>query len=456
VRTGRAAFALAAALATPGSAAEPVALGPCGPIDRLHEPIEIEAARLVRLGGTPLAHLGVLAFRDGKPAPIPFQVDERAGRKLVLPDGPEPTTDDRPGVLDPNDLLVFMACDAGEQAGADAVERALADAGPVAAWRELRIEDPRGGRSGFAYVVAAERPPATDRRYVAYQPGVDIVTTAAYRIGLVQALPNYFALALDGPLGPNLLDGLRLRAEATLRANLAHWTLNERQGHHELVAWKAGPVRVVRRSRHQVTLGLGIRLTAGIAHTFFYPRHVFGPGSLKLPFSPSIFFRDITALGGADARDLRRWRFHAPGTPPKGLHVDGAMDPEERAWDADGEWFVLARRGEALMFVVRMSENLAREIRLHVVYRDDAEHGAPPEAVPGSVPLVGFEGRNVERLPGDRYRFELSVLTLSHYRPGEERHVLASVDDPLTADVTAMGPGPTVPAAPAAAREAPP
>jgi len=36
-------------------------------------------------------------------------------------------------------------------------------------------------------------PPATGRRYVAYVPAGDLVESARYRIGLVNALPTYFA-----------------------------------------------------------------------------------------------------------------------------------------------------------------------------------------------------------------------------------------------------------------------
>src|SRR5206468_12294108 len=153
---------------------------------------------------------------------------------------------------------------------------------------------------------------------------------------LVNSLPTYFVLAAGTSLGPNLIDGLRLRAEATLRADLAHWTLDEQHGHHELIAWKAGPVRTVRRSRHQVVVGLGIHLTAGIANTFFYARHVYGPGSLKLPFSPGILFRDITTYGAVDGRDLRGWRYHAPGAPERGLANDAHMAEAERAFPSRG------------------------------------------------------------------------------------------------------------------------
>lgn len=431
----RAVCVLLAALATAAAAADPVPLGRCGPIDRLYDGIEVSGLQLRAPKGTPVSRLGVVVFRDGKPTPIPFQLDERAGRKVTLPEGPEPSTDDKPGTLDIDDMLVFMACDAGEAADAAAVDAVL----PGAVWRQIRIEDPLTHAVGFAYVLVGDATPASDRRYVTYESNGDLVSAAAYKIGLVRSLPTYFALSLGGPLGPNLLDGLRLRAEATLRADLAHWKLNEQQGAHELIAWKTGPVRIVRRSRHQVTLPLGIRLTAGVAHTYFYARHVFGPGSMKLPFSPSVLFSDITAFGGIDGRDLRGWRYWGPGVPARGFRIDGHMDDDERAYDAAGDWFVLADQGHALLFVTRMSPNLAEHIQLRLVYRDDAEHADPPETNPGTVPLAGYQGKGVEHVPGGRYTFALRILVLDGYRPGDEKKLLAQIDGPPL--VTVSGPG---------------
>jgi hypothetical protein len=256
-------------------------------------------------------------------------------------------------------------------------------------------------------------------------------------MGMVQALPNYFAIAMDGPLGPNLLDGLRLRAEAKLFANLATFRLTERDARNELIAWTAGPVRVVRRSRHDVDLlGIGVHISAGIANTAFYPLHVFGPGSMRLPISPGVVFREISAMGGVDLRDLRGWRFVAPGTPPDGFPIDGRMDAAERAFDAPGTWFVLVHDRAAMLVTITLSENLAKAIPFDVVYVDDAERKAPPEIVPGSVPLVGFRGRHVERLPADRYRFDLRVFLLPDYRPGDAERVLRQRDRPLVTTVT--------------------
>jgi hypothetical protein len=448
MRRAAAGLALLLVLARPCAADEPAPLGPCGPLARPYDAVEVPVLQLRKLGGTPIARVGVVAFRDGRPQPIPFQVDERRGRKIAMPGGREPTDDDRPGTLDPDDVLVFMACDAGDARGPSTLEDAFADGG-LTAWREIRVEDPGTHRSAYVYVVVAARPPSTDRRYVVYDATADLVRTARYRVGMVQALPTYFALSNGTHVGPNLLDGLRLRAEATLRTSLVHWTLNERQGVHDLIAWTVGPVRAVRRSRHQVAVGLGIHLTAGLAHTYFYPRHVYGPGSLKLPFSPGVLFNDITAFGGVDANAPTGWRYHAAGVPRDGFRIDGRMGEAENAFASTGDWFALADDHDAILVVTRMSENLASRVPLRLVYRDDAERPSPPESMHGSKPLAGYEGRHVEKLPGGRYEFALRILVLDGFHGGDER---VAFDAPLDATVAAE---PSAPAAGAAVPSAP-
>src|SRR5206468_10061036 len=103
-RLMRRAGALVVLLALGGlavAADAPVPLGPCGPIARAYDGLEVPAAQLHHLGGTPLARLGLPAFRQGQPAPVPSHVDERRGRRLALPGGPQPTPAPKPRALDP-------------------------------------------------------------------------------------------------------------------------------------------------------------------------------------------------------------------------------------------------------------------------------------------------------------------------------------------------------------------
>lgn len=400
----------------------------CGPVRRTHEAVELRGYRLRRLVGTPIERLGLVAWREGHVRPIPFQVDERIASRVVMTGGRAAELDDTPGVLDADDTLVFMACDAGE--------RAPSGTPLAAAGREIRIEDPREGSTAWAYLVLGDSPPRSDTRYVAYDPSQDIVSTARWRIGCVDALPSFFSLALSGIPGPNIVDGLRLRAEAVLRTGLARWSITERDGRNGLEGWHAGPVRVIRRSRHEVEIGLGIHLTAGILHTSFYGDHVVAPGSLKLPFSPSVFFRDITAVGGVDLQGLDGWRYVAPGVPPGGFSIDGRMDDAEGRYAGQGRWFALARPGAAVLVAITMSPELERLLPLDLLYRDDAGLAAPPELVPGSVPFVGVRARAVERLPGGRYRFQLRILALPAWQAGDEADALRGLEAPLTAAVT--------------------
>jgi hypothetical protein len=430
-----AAFALVAAIAAANAGAQPgpARLGPCGPIDRRYESVEQRVLGLRRLGGTPITKIGLVAYRDGVAHPIPFQVDERGEDGLAVDEGSNVlTTDDEPGILDADDQLVFMPCDAGERAPDARVDRRDR--------REIVLDDPITKATAWVYVVVADDPPRTDRRYVDYEPGVDLVKTAVYRIGMVNTLPRYFAVALAGPFGPNLLDGARLRAEATLKGSLMHWTQDEDDGIHEMIGWRAGPVRVVRRTRHKVELGMGIHLTAGVAHTYFYPQHVYGPGSLKLPFSPSVFFKDINGFGGADFRDLRGWRLLGPGTPPHGFRIDGRMTALEKAFAAKpprpASWFALTREGEALVVVLTMSEELAKTVPLELVYLDDERHAAPPEEVAGSVPLVGMRGRDVQNVEAGSYRFQIRAFTMPGFAPGMERALLEQLARPVNVFVS--------------------
>ena len=427
---------LASWLVAGRSTAELVRLGTCGPVARAYDPVEVPVARLQRLGRTAIARVGMVSFRRGEAAPIPFQVDERRGRKLALLDGPEPTTDDKPDVLDADDLVVFMACDAGEQATPEAVAGVAAAAGGTT-WREVRVDDPLDGTTAYAYVIVADRPPHTERRYVEYEDAHDTVRTPLYRVACVGALPVSLNLALGTPMGANVLDGLRLRAEATALAGLVNVRLDERDGRHRLVAWKAGPVRVVRRSQHEVDLGFGIHISAGVAHTFFYARHVYGPGSLKLPFSPGLVFRDITAFGGVDFRTLRGWHYHAESAPAAGALIDGHMDDGERGLASAGRWFSVERDGGGLLVATTMSDALARVVPLVPTYVDDEARLAPPEYAPGSVPLAGFRGRHLERLEAGRYIFDLRILGIVPYRAGMEADLLRQIGTSLTADLGA-------------------
>jgi len=423
-------------LATTASAvpSDPVAPPPCRAIDRPHDHVELRGTTLRKLNRIPLDRFAVLTGRDGEPVPIPFQIDEKRGHRPTLQHGPGARVDNRPGQFDFDDVVVIMACDLGERLDDRARER-MVQSHHLDAWREVRVRDPLTGALGWVYVVVGTHVPRTTRPYVTYGPG-DVVRTAAYRLAMRHALPTNFRLAARGTMSRNLLDGLRLRGEAVANAHLARLTLTEVDVDHRLVAWGHGAVRAMRRSKHDISIGLGIDITVGVAHTYFYSRRITGPGKMKLPFSPSYLLRQARVFGGVDMSGLDGWRYHAPGlTTP--LRIDGTSSELERRPPSRGTWFVLARDDVAMLVVARLGDTTAAAVDLKLAYTDDAVTPRPPERRVGVMPLVGFQAADLHLLEAGRYVYALEVLFLNGYRPGDEVPLLARLGAPLEPTLTA-------------------
>src|ERR1700687_331098 len=87
------------------------------PSGRLGDVVRITGSDLAAFNGVAIERVGVLACASDACRPIPFQVDERdAEGRWVLDQGPEPTQDEPPGLIDDNDVLLFNAEDAGDRA----------------------------------------------------------------------------------------------------------------------------------------------------------------------------------------------------------------------------------------------------------------------------------------------------------------------------------------------------
>ena len=210
-------------------------------------------------------------------------------------------------------------------------------------------------------------------------------------------------------------------------------------------------MRVVRRSRHDVRLGIGIHSPRASRTPYFYPLHVFAPGLAEaadlagrhLPRASRHGRRRHAATSGAGASSRRHAARRASRSTAR-------WTTSSVRSTADGTWFVLvaARRGGG----PRHDHAVARTWRAAIPFGSSTSTtrraAAPPERVPGSVPLVGFRGRNLERC---RPTATASSCASSCCRLlSRRRRALRSADAPLTAAVTAAGRDVT-PRAPAAA-----
>jgi len=310
--------------------------------------------------------------------PIPWQLDERAADgRWALTDGPEPNPDDSPASIDDDDVMLWMVGDAGarDPAGAGSF-----DADCVV---ELAVE--QGGVTAWVYAVAARHAPArrAARRYVEYDAERDLVLGAHVALGFGAATPRYLAVrAADGTLGPNLLDRLKVRASARF-LGLIPLGRDEDDIEWRFAAWRAGPIRVLRREYQWIRLGWGLRTPIFETESLVTRDTVEMPVRLRLNFPPTFFFGGIEVQAVLDFRDLRGWRVAGAGVESVTVG-DGRADLDRRRSD----WIALSNDSVTLVLALVLGESLA-SLEPTLVYRE-ADDDLGPEEQRGEMPGVGF------------------------------------------------------------------
>lgn len=346
----------------------------------------IPGADLRTFAGYQLDQLSLLACIRRTCRPIPFQIDQRdASGNWVLDQGPEPNEAQASGVLQEGDLLLFMATDAAERADQADLPRASAAA-------EIAVQDALSSTTSWVYLLAyPQHAPRSHVSYVQYDPVNDRVQGAHVSLGFRNGVPDYLALNGAGPgaqHGANLLDRLKVRATATFLWGLIHFSRDENDLTTQFVAWKQGPIRVIRRQRQWVRIGWGIRSPTFGSYTYFYRDFAELPVSLRLNFPPHYFFGDIAVRTVLDFRDLTGWFVWTPSLPAP-LPIDGTMTAAKRALnDASDVTFALVSPQVTLVQTMDLSPSLA-SVHRHLSYVE-GDRPDPPEAVPGAEPAIGF------------------------------------------------------------------
>ena len=365
--------------------------------------MRITGSDLAAFNGVAIERVGVLACASDACRPIPFQVDERdAEGRWVLDQGPEPTQDEPPGLIDDNDVLLFNAEDAGDRAA----RRNLPN-GPVA---EIRVHDPLSGVTRWAYVVGfGQRAPRADVNYVQYDPTTDRVRGSRVSLGFSDGVPAYLAIEE----GPNLLDRLKVRASATFLFGLIHFARSEADLRTEFMGWHAGPIRVIRAQRQWVRLGWGIHSPTFGSYTYFYRDRAELPVGLRLNFPPTYFFADIVVRVVLDFRGLHGWLLQVPSVA-ESIRLDGQTTPTKEALNrATDSWFALRGPHITLVQTMEVSSSLATVRRRFFFHESVA--ASPPEALPGEQPGIGWQLDQWEHVGAGTH--ELSAV--SYALPGD-------------------------------------
>jgi hypothetical protein len=207
-------------------------------VARTEEPVEVTGAEMALFQGAPLEELVMYAYDGAAWAVLPFQFDEVDAVGTY-------TVED--GLLDGNDVLVLMAGDLGQQAGAeDWPGNGEAQGNPR---YEIEVADPLDPAGlGWAYVYrSTSLTPTLPADYVAWQPATSQVVAVSYTVGFTAAHAGIEYLALNGQ-GGDVLDRSKIRLNGTCQVGPLPLdvTLTEEDlgGMFEVAPDIDGPVRV--------------------------------------------------------------------------------------------------------------------------------------------------------------------------------------------------------------------
>ena len=264
-------------------------------LTRSIDPLEVSGSEVLSMTGAELSRLRVLSSRNGKLAPIPFQIDQKNVENdwvwSVIPEAPRMNewfndetsfrvehridlthdNQDPPGkdIFDTNDVVVFLVQDAG-----DRDREAVLQLG-AKRLVELEIADPVDQGKGWVYLLwfESDAPALSDVSYVRYAPADFRVSGPEHEFFYS---PDHTMVLDDFRLGGvSVLAGSRIRGEVT--AGVGPMVLDIAFSEKTIQGYNAGyiegPVRIVKRSVEHIRLGPGIVSPAVNCDHFHYPWH---------------------------------------------------------------------------------------------------------------------------------------------------------------------------------------
>ena len=413
---------LAIGLAGSGSAADL-------PFHRRANLVEVAGEDLGPLRGAPIDRLALMALRDGRLRPIPFQVDERdAGGEWVLNVGLQAGRDEDGGALDSNDELVFMLSDAGPRTEERPPE--------AVATLEIELADPLGEPSRYAYLARYPGPaPRSPVDYAVLDPTTDSIETPAYTLTFSRAIPISWAFLTykdaAGTPGPNLIDRFKVRASAYLIFGLVEWTVNEEDFASLPVGYVDGPVRVIRRVSSRVEFGMGLEGPHYLLDTVYQRNAIFIPSYVNVAIDVGYFLQDLAIDTYLDLRHFDGWTIRTDHHPEP-VAVDGRMSPEEIEMDGQPtDWIALDRGSQAVLSRFHLDEKLATVERT-LLYRDDATLEDPPEADPGQKPSLGYRFRDFSGIGAGDYLMMAEIWVFNDHERGREDAFYEALRRPVT------------------------
>lgn len=380
-------------------------------------PLVLEGRQLPALAGASLLGLTAFSCSAQKISPILFQVDEVNPDNIVVSGDslPKVRADERPGLIDDNDQIVFLQRDLGVQCNDEQLARAR---GKLI---EIEVTGNALNQTAYLYLLSAERGHVPSNTAVRYNKASQTISTAAYEMSFEPGVPHMMRSLilreLRGRHGTNVLDRLKVRMDAAALGSLVNLSIDEEDVSGAQVSARVGPIRVVRELQLDVRPVPGFKIPATVRFVN-YERFFHAEVGFTIPKAAALVVSGLDLYLAMDYLDLRGIRISTSGLP-QGAVVDGRTAAMEKNFDLGPKrWYLLTGEGINHVSVLHMEKGLNLQPTARFSDGEGEAFAWPPERVPGGLPQIGYGLMGWQDLEARGYQFAVDIGMLPSFPDG--------------------------------------
>ena len=360
--------------------------------------IVLTGQQIPALIGLPIQRIALYQWTDKRLQPIVFQIDRRDEEdRYVFSSETITKTDTAQIVFDENDELVFlqretslrMPSQSQSASEGQLIEIIINDQQQVQHWVYVRLLK-ESGKSSL-------------KHYINYNPETDSVSTNLYQLGFSRQTPFLVDVfrwwdETGQQWSPDLLDTMKIRHSGKL-FGLFGFSRTHEDYSSELVAIKAGPVRVIRRTENRVRVFLGLKSPALTIDYVLSPDGFVMDTLVDIPFSMGLVFSQLETLTTVDWSSEQGLPAMLVNTEQLSgnLQIDGIMTEKKAAFNKiRATSFVIENSLGTMQVRLDIPKDFPIDAFLYL--RDAVREPDPPENIVGQFGNVGFKTTGWENI----------------------------------------------------------
>jgi len=402
-------------------------------IQRFPDRVWVASSYLPALAGKPVEQLRLLCYRFGRLQVVPYDIDEGTedGTKIFT-HGPENNAHLADHRFNHTDQLVFLAHDSGDRIDPQFIRDRFGSAVSV---EEIELEDPVNGAKGWLYLChfPENPPPKSAFDYISFfnetvnQQFTDYVWhqgTFSFKKGRTYRkifCRGWKYAPFFGYTGDEFVDRLKMRIDARLCFGLVKFHFDEDDALGDWLAWKDGQVLASGRGWIAFKLPLGLESPRLIFDVVASETLLNTPFDIHVPFNPGRLLTDYSmkigtdfSMAGHEIGQDNGYRFYNSNNP-NGVNVNGVMEEEEKAWNAEKDtWRLITGPAGTIGFRSLWDSKYAQQADIRVLYVDDVHATDPPEFDAGQVGMH-YSLSRVKSLKAGDYKLLLEWYGPPHF-----------------------------------------